>query len=196
MRPERMSSLRRDDGFTLIELGVAAALGVLILVIVSGIVIGSMRTQSTVTELNEATASGSLVTSTIELGVRNASALEVAAVGSGVLLRARTVSTDEAATWGCTAWYYSSAEGTIRQKRSSTAIAEPASEAAVSGWTLLAEDVEAVPGTAVFSLAAGAGGVQTVSTVFQISRAGESAVRFETAASNRAVPSGEGPTCF
>ncbi|MGO4104375.1 PilW family protein [Leifsonia sp. YAF41] len=128
-----MSERENARGFTLIELIVYVALLGVVLVIVSALLLNSLRTQSTVLSASEATNNGQLVLTSVDTAVRNGSGVEVS--DTGKLLIARTVS---GGTWVCRAWYYSSTDGGTVYTTTKTSRAAINTATATSTWTLLA----------------------------------------------------------
>lgn len=134
-RGPRRIRLADDRGITLVELLVYMVLSGLVLSILGGLLINSIRTQATIRSASEANTSGQLVLRTIESGIRNASAVRVS--GAGTLLVIRTAEgTDD---WICRAWWYDPADdGAVYMKQGANATALGIA-AAPSGWTMLAE---------------------------------------------------------
>ena len=140
----------REAGITLIELLVYMVLAVLVLLIVGGLLINTLKFQRTVGAATEATTAGQLVSQSIGRGVRNANAIDFNpapnADGQTQLIRVRTAVAGAGADlrvpagWMCQAWYYGAGE--IRTITSTTAIPTPTS---VSSWTLLATGVQPLP---------------------------------------------------
>jgi Tfp pilus assembly protein PilW len=192
MRSDRR--LRHDDGgFTLIEMVIATALSVVVLAILGSVFVSVTKAQSSVTSLGSATTNGQLAIRSIDQGVRNSSIVAVKAVGSDLLLQARTVGSGSTAVWSCTDWYFSVTDKTIRVKTSGTAITAPTSTALQKSWMLLASDVTPVSSTPVFALTSTSTG-QTVAQSFRVTTAGSPSV-FANSSSNQAVPTGD-PLCF
>lgn len=135
---------RRDAGFTLVELMIAAVLLGLVLTLVGSVLIQGLRIQSTVQTSTSAASSSQLAAESLARGVNNAVRLEVSAPAAGISL-VRTVSRSDdgavpAGTLVCRAWVV--AGGEFRTRESTTAIAAPTSAAEVQNWTLLATGVE------------------------------------------------------
>ncbi|WP_434318397.1 prepilin-type N-terminal cleavage/methylation domain-containing protein [Leifsonia sp. P73] len=176
---------RRDDGFTLVELVIAAMLLVLVLSVVGAIMSSLSQTSKTVNSMTSTSTSAQLAAESIERGIRNSSDfLLTNPTGTDQMLVARTAQGNTTLTWTCVAWYYSSANGgSIRYTMSPSAIATPTA-ATLSQWTLLATGVAPSSGTGIFSgsspqltigfngQSTGAGNVTISSTV--VSRAGSS----------------------
>ena len=132
-----------ERGFTLIELLIYVMLIGLVLSIVGGMLINSMKTSKTVRSVTEASNAGLLVAHSVEKGIRNSSDFQLTnPVGNDQFLVARTALSGATLDWACAAWYYSAAgDGSIRYKFSSTAIAVPATAADLASWTLLDEGI-------------------------------------------------------
>lgn len=182
-----MSTISRkdDDGFTLVELVIAAMILVLVLAVVGAMLTSLSKTSKTVNSLTATSTSAQLAADSIERGIRNSSDfLLTNPSGTDQMLVARTAQGGATLTWTCVAWYYSSANGgSIRYTMSPSAIATPTATT-LSQWTLLATGIAPVSGTTIFSgstpqltigfngQSSGAGNVTISSTV--ISRAGSS----------------------
>ena len=144
--------MKSERGFTLIELMVAGALSILVLMIVGGMIISSLTTERTVQQSNAASSVGQLAASSITHGTRAASLLSLTAPAADTqLLKALIVddvlSTPAAAH--CEAWYVGGGE--VRTTRSATAIPTP-STADLASWTLLADGVTASGADPVFAV--------------------------------------------
>lgn len=145
-----------DAGFSLIELLVASALGLIVLSIVGGMVISSVTTERTVNDSTTSSNLGQLALSSVSHGVRHASALSLLepTVDTQVLM---ALIVDDVlavpATAHCEAWFVGAGE--VRTTRSDTAIAIPSGSADVVDWTLLATDVEKVGAAPVFTTPGG-----------------------------------------
>ena len=143
--------MKSERGFTLIELMIAGMLSVVVLVIVGGMLINSMKAERVVRDATSASNAGQLVATSVTRGVRNASSLDLTAPAAGEeLLRARTSGTSADPTaFVCQAWYFSGDE--IRMKMSPTAIAAP-TPAQLATWTLVSDGIGPVSGGPVFTL--------------------------------------------
>lgn len=142
-----------DAGFSLIELIVASALGVLVLSIVGGMVISSFLTERTVNDSTTSSNLGQLALSSLSLGVRHASDLSlVEPTADSQVLMALIVDDvlSTPATAHCESWFIG--DGEVRTERSSTAIAIPSGPADVADWTLLATGVEEVGSTPMLTM--------------------------------------------
>lgn len=139
--------MRSEKGFSLIELNVAMMLAVLVLMLMGGMMISSLSAERTVKDATTSSNLGQLAATSVSHGVRHAQALSYSTPTADIEVLMALVVDDAVAApvvAHCEAWY--SGEGEIRWKRSSTAIAVPATAADASGWLLLAEGVELVGG--------------------------------------------------
>jgi type II secretory pathway pseudopilin PulG len=139
--------MKAERGFTLIELLVYMMLATVVLLIVGGILINSLKAEQTVRNSVEGADTGQLVSQSVTKGVRNASAIRLTAPASDSQLL--TVRTTDSTGWVCRAWYYGAGE--VRMTTSAAAIATP-TETEARSWTLLGDDVRQVAGVPVFTL--------------------------------------------
>lgn len=159
--------LADDDGFGMAELGVYAALSVVILTICASVFISSRDVRTQVTDLTDAVSVGQLIANSVEEGVRNAAGPPGATdpeqrvgiksevvTAEGQLLRARVAvgAIDGTVVWQCQAWFYSTATQAIYSAESDTGIiADPVSFSVVGAshvpaqgtdhWRLLGEGI-------------------------------------------------------
>lgn len=183
----------RDDGFTLIELVVAAALTLIVLSIVAGMMISSMNTANTVRSVTGATMDGQLVTNSIDRGIRNSQGLAIGSPavqtpfsltvpsGSDQLLIARVTGSGAASTSNCAAWYFSATAKTVRYKTFGSALTvanKPISEPA--SWTLLSSGVKPISGTTIFSQNG-----QRLAIAFKVEAGSHPAVIFRTSSGSQ-----------
>ena len=143
---------KSEQGMTLIELLVYSLLLVIVVGISGGVLISVMVHSKTVDAVSKSTTAAQLTIDSIDSSIRNSSDFQLTGpTGTDQLLVARSASTTGPLTWGCVGWYYSAAgTGSIRSKRSTTAILAPNS-AELATWTLLAEGITPVTGTSVFA---------------------------------------------
>lgn len=148
-RPQASS----EDGLTLIELLVYSILLVVVLLIVGTILISTQNIGLIVRESTTTASAAQLAATSIESGVRNATAVKLTDIGSDQMLQVRTAGTDpNAPTWRCQTWYFSDSAGTIRSLSSASdavAVASPTSEP--TSWGLLAGNIEPSSGTGIFT---------------------------------------------
>ena len=152
---------RSEKGITLVELMIYMLLSLIVLAVVGGVLVTGLRTQATVRTVTDATTTAQQIATSIQSGVRNASAVTVvspATAGSQMLI-ARVVGMDPASTAAtCQAWYYTPSNGgALYMKKTSPAsvIAVPSSDPP-SGWSLLGVGVTpSSSGGAVFTAPAG-----------------------------------------
>ena len=145
--------MKSERGLTLIELLVASALSVLVLMIVGGMIISAITTERTVQQSTAASSVGQLAASSITHGTRAASLLSLTAPAADTqLLRALIVDDvlSTPAVAHCEAWYFGGGE--VRTTRSATAIPTPVTAADVASWTLLADGVTASGANPVFAV--------------------------------------------
>lgn len=187
--------IAEDDGITLVEVLIAAVLSLIVLGVMAGMFISTTNAEANVRGLTTATTQSQLAWNTIDRSTRNSSIVAVASVGSDMVLRARTVGSGTTAVWGCTAFYWSATDKTIRYSTSTSAIAAPANTAAQRSWTLLADNVVKTGSTAVFAVATNTAGSQTLTTTFSVTANGSTAANISEKSSNALLPSGD-PTCF
>jgi type II secretory pathway pseudopilin PulG len=184
-----MKRERTDDGFTLIELIVAASLTVLVILVVGGLMYSGSTTERSVRTVTAATTAGQLAASNVEKSIRNSSAFKVQAVGADQFLVARIAGSGTALTWTCSAWYFSAADKTLRTITSSTAIAQP-TVAAQQSWTLLSGGLIPAGGTTVFL----AGGSRLTIT-FQVDAGTGPDVAFRSSIASQTGQTGSTP-CY
>lgn len=103
-----MTRDHHDAGFSLIELIVSAALGVVALVLVGTFLLSSFVAQSTVTSTADAASRAQLAARQLEQQLRGASAVAVfeGATSDSQLLVARTATGDGDVDYHCEAWFY------------------------------------------------------------------------------------------
>lgn len=142
--------MKSERGLTLIELLVYISLAIVVLLIVGGILINSLKAEKTVRNSVEASDTGQLISQSVTKGVRQASAIRLTApTASSQLLSVRTA--DSVTGWVCRAWYYG--DGEVRMTTSAAGIATPTAAEAKT-WTRLGKDIRQVTGVPVFVLAA------------------------------------------
>lgn len=135
---------------SLVELLIYSVLLVVVLTIAGAIIINALTSQHTVSAVTTATSAGQLVSTSVEQGIRNASAFKVdTPTAFGQLLRSRTVrvTTAGVATWGCVAWFRTPS-GNFYTRSSTSTIAAPTVTSDLSTWTLIATGVGLPTGTA------------------------------------------------
>ena len=188
--------LRADDGFTLVELMVSALLIALVISVVGGLMISTMKTQGTVSTITSATTQGQLVSSSIQNGIRNASvgsspnAYSLSSPsGTDQFLVALVVGSGATITSTCSAWYYSASTQSIRFMRSASAITAPTA-AVLATWTLLSTGVTPSTGSAIFALSG-----PSLSFAFRQAASNNSYVSFSSTISSRTGMTGSSP-CF
>ncbi len=182
--------LRGDEsGFTLPELLTYTLLLGLVLSVVAGIVVSSTVTERTVSGIVASSTNAQVAVDSIATGIRNSSAFKVDDVGGDQILRARVARGEDALSWVCSAWYYSSSRHELRYRVSSTAIATPSSTQ-VTDWLLLADHVSPPSGQDVFTVASG-----EVALAFLAESADQTPTEIATSAARR-IQDWESAPCF
>lgn len=142
-----------EGGFTLVELLVYSALLVMVLLIVGTMMISSQNIGLIVRESTTTASAAQLAATSIESGVRNATAVRLTNSGNDQLLQVRTAGSDpNSADWHCQSWYFSESAGTIRYASSTsdaTPVASPTTEP--PNWGLLASKIEPSSGSDIFT---------------------------------------------
>ena len=148
----RVQAIKSDErGFTLIELLIYALLLSFVVAIAGGMIFGAVTAARTVTGMTQNSTNGQLVADSVVTGIRNSSDFQLSApVGDDQLLVARRASSGATLSWFCVAWYYSAADQSVRYKISALPILAPTG-AELATWTLLADNVQPVSGTQIFS---------------------------------------------
>lgn len=174
-----------DRGFTLIELLVYVSLFAIVLVIVGGFMISSLKVERDVTGAAEATTAAQLISTSVQSAVRNGSGVNVLPAGAdgSQMLVARTTTRASTMSWVCQAWYFSASDKAVYTKTSATpaaAIALPASSPAGT-WTLLGSGITpSKTGMSVF------GSTSDSATLnFEVAAGTRAPVRVETKAYTR-----------
>jgi type II secretory pathway pseudopilin PulG len=195
-----------EEGFTLIELLVYMSLATVVLVIVGGFMINSLKVERDVTRAAAATSAAQLVSTSVQAAVRNGSGARVETAPNGdQMLVARTAPIGESGAYVCRAWFYDAAATSLFTKASTgtVAIAWPSSSPAGS-WTLLGSGIKGIgASTRVFEPAVDAGpagrGVgpssDFVSMNFEVAAGSRAPVRIETTVHTR-IESIVGVPCF
>lgn len=179
---------KADEGFTLIELMVAAMLLVLVLSVVGGLMISTTSSERIVRSVTSATNAGQLVSRSVTMGIRNSGNSASTAVpfmlttpaGSDQMLSALRIGSGAAATSQCVAWYYSATEHSVRYTTSTAAITAPSS-AALASWTLLSTGVTPLSGTGIFALQ----GSKGITLAFKEDAGNADGVVFQSSVSSR-----------
>ena len=188
----------QQDGFTLIELMVAAFLGVVVLSIVGGIMWSSSQAEGLVRNVTTATSAGQAVTNSLETGIRNSEykpattiPLTILTSGSDQMLVALVAQNGATVSAKCEAWYYDATNKVIRYTTSASAIALP-NAATLATWTKLSTGVGLVTGSStVFSLR----GTTGINFAFQEDAGKDPAVAFQSTVTSRTGVTGS-VACF
>lgn len=184
-----------ESGMSMAELLIYSLLLSLVLGIIGSLLISTLRTESTVRSVVDATTEAQLAARSIDTGIRNASAHTLLPqANNNQLVLARVAKGTEDISWACAAWYYTSSatgEGTIRYKESTDPIAVPADSSEVADWLLLAEGVQPITGLDIFS---GSGDTLTMS--FEVSAGPENPPASIQTSTIRRVTVWDSDTCF
>ena len=184
-----------DTGFTLIELIVYMSLATIILFIIGGFMISSLKVERDVTGAAQATTAAQLISTSVQAAVRNGSGVTVLSAGSdgSQMLVARTTTRGSTVSWVCQAWYYSASNKAIYTTTSATpavAISLPAT-APAGTWTLLGSGISpSKSGVSVFSSTS-----DSATLNFEVAVENRAPVRVETMAYTR-VDGAVGAPCF
>lgn len=151
-----------ERGMSLAELLVYCLLIGVVLTIVGGLIIQSLRVQRETTSLNDSNNAAQTVLSGIELGVRNAGVVRVQNVSGGdqLLIVKRRSTTGAGTDAVCQAWYFDVSANQLRaatdpasgSPRSAVAAGNPSTALA---WPLVLDEVARVGSTPVFQWATG-----------------------------------------
>jgi len=137
---------QKSKGFTMLELLVASALSIMILVIAGSVLIAGLRTQESSQSVTDAANTAQQIVRSIQAGVKNSSAISVSTNGAtgAQLLMTRTISSDpNSSAPSCQDWYYTPANGGLVYTKKTT----PASPISLPNggpqglWTLLGTGV-------------------------------------------------------
>jgi len=147
-----IARLRREDGFSLTEMLVAAALFALVVFVAGGIFIGQAAAQRQVSAVTSATTDAQSAGNAIDGGIRNSTGFKLRTVGTDQFLVARVAGTGATLQWECRAWYYSSSAGTIRSTTATPGTPmSPPTATALESWILLVDGVTPRTGSTIFS---------------------------------------------
>jgi hypothetical protein len=151
MSPQPRASA--ENGVTLVELLVYSVLLVTVLLIVGTIMISTQNIGLIVRESTTTASAAQLAATSIETGVRNATAVKLTDIGDDQLLQVRTAGADpNNVVWRCQSWYFSDSAGTIRYLSSASdavPVASPIGEP--TNWGLLVNNVEPSSGSGIFT---------------------------------------------
>lgn len=184
---------QEDRGFTLVELLVYSALLGLVMVIVASILVSGVTNQARVTQSGQSTSQAQQAMVSLGNGVRNATALN-SPTASSPLLVVDTTTRSSAASTVCQAWYYSSAEKSIRTKTApatGTKISIPTASQ-LTGWDLVASNVSPVTtGASIFQVS----GASVTASFSVTTNRGAKQTLTSTFSSRQPIP-GSGQLCF
>jgi prepilin-type N-terminal cleavage/methylation domain-containing protein len=145
--------LRRDDGFTLVELMVACVVMAIVLAAVGGFLVSLITTPRAVTARANAASSAQLAVRSIQVGVRNSSDFRLTSPnGVDQLLVARTAQSGSTIVWVCSAWYYSASDKSIRYLSSPITIPVAPTSSDLASWRTLDTAVTPVSGGVIFTV--------------------------------------------
>ncbi|WP_157962399.1 hypothetical protein [Homoserinimonas sp. OAct 916] len=190
-----------DSGFTLVELIVYMSFATVILVIIGGLFINSLKAERSIRSASEATTLGQLVAQSVQAGVRNASAVRAESDTDGDLLIARRATAGAIAGWSCQAWYYSNAERAVYSKTTTPAAAIELPTGGPEGsWTKLGTGIDPVASSPVFQLTPPADppvvdAPDSIDISFSVDAGERPPVLIETTAYSR-TPAQESEPCF
>ena len=192
-----MNARRRSDaGFTLVELLISAALVSVVIVVVGGVLVSSMRADETVRTVTTSTTDGQLVANVIDGDMRNSTAIEVSTASDGVSSFA-VARIQRASGAECVAWFYDADTDTIFGRTSPSAIPAPEPGSVGAGWIALSGSI--VPdadgsGTAypVFT----AEGTRGLALRYVVETGGGPSSLFITTITGRAPSTNASPQCF
>lgn len=186
-----LTQRRDDEGFTLVELVIAATLTIVVLSVLGGLLGSAQRTSSAVRAATASATLGQLIARSVTQGVANATAVTVTTDPAGdQLLQARVYSMSSAndPTQGnasgvsCMAWYYTpTGGGAIYTKtvNPAAAIAMPAGSVD-SSWHVIGNglgvSVSSSPASAIFATPSGT----RVDMKFDVVNGSEKPVHIET----------------
>ena len=186
-----------ESGLTMVELMVYSVLLVVVLVAVGQIFLSSLRTESSVRTVVDATTAAQLGASSVETGIRNSSAHRITSVtGGDQLLQARVAKGEAVLTWVCAAWYFDYSATGVSQIRyheypeTTVAMTVPTASQ-VANWTLLVDGVKPSTGTSIF----GGSGSSLTLAYEVVAGDGQPPASISTTAYRRAPSPGSG-TCY
>ncbi|MER3390265.1 MAG: prepilin-type N-terminal cleavage/methylation domain-containing protein [Microcella sp.] len=192
-----MSASRRSDaGFTLVELLISASLMSVVIVVVGGVLISSMRADETVRTVTTSTTDGQLVANVIDAGMRNSTAVSVSTAADGVSTFA-VARVADASGAQCVAWFYDAGLDTIFRRTSPSAITIPTPGSVGSGWVPLSGGI--VPdadGAGTQYPVFAAEGARGLTLRYALEAGGGPSSLFITTITGRAPSTNVSPQCF
>ena len=140
--------LTDEDGFTLVELLIYTLLLAVVLAIVGGFMINSIKSSNTVRTTSEASTEGQQIAGSLQAGIQNATAVTGTDYSDGsALVIARVATRGTSLNWACEAWYYSAEDKAVYTKTSYPAAAITVPSGGPKGsWQLLGDGVVPVLG--------------------------------------------------
>jgi len=192
-----MSAARRlDAGFTLVELIISSALISVVIVVVGGVLVSSMRADETVRTVTTSTTDGQLVANVIDSGMRNSTAVSVSIASDGVssFAVARVAGASGAE---CVAWFYDAELDTVFRRVSPSAITAPEPGSVSSDWVPLSAGIvpdvdDAGTEYPVFA----ADGARGLTLRYAVEAGGGPSSLFITTITGRAPSTNASPQCF
>lgn len=187
---------RSDSGFTLVELLVSSALVTVVIVVVGGVLVSSMRADETVRSVTTSTTDGQLVANVIDGGMRNSTAVAVSTAADGVssFAVARVAGTSGAE---CVAWFYDAEVDTIFRRASPSAIAAPEPGSVGAEWIpLSAGIVPDVDGAGTEYPVLAAEGSRGLTLRYAVETGSGPSSLFITTITGRAPSTNASPQCF
>lgn len=145
--------MRRDSGFTLVELMITVALLAGVFLIIGTVFVSMFSTQRIVSSITTTTSSAQQTADLIGDAVRNSSAVRVSVANGNELLVMRTASESAVVTWSCVGWYYDGAADTLYRKTTAdgTTISAPTTASQLATWAPMLSGVTP-RATTVFTL--------------------------------------------
>ena len=192
-----MSAARpADDGFTLVELLVSSALVSVVIIVLGGVLVSSMRADETVRTVTTSTTDGQLVANVIDGGMRNSTAVSVSTASDGVssLAVARVAGASGAE---CVAWFYDAEVDTIFSRTSPTAISAPEAGSVGVEWIPLSDGiVPDVDGAGTEYPVFAADGARGLALRYAVETGSGPSSLFITTITGRAPSTNVSPQCF
>jgi Tfp pilus assembly protein FimT len=205
----RKHPVRSERGFTLVELIVYVSLLLVVLVIVAGLLINSLKSEQSVRSAAEASSLGQIIARAVQTDARNATAMQLSSPDSATtgvtdtqLLIMSTVKGDSGATSVCSAWFFVPARGGQLFTTESAARITAPSVAGVpttpadkpvkapTGWTSFGEGINRQGSAPIFAISA-----QELTMVFDVTAPGRKAVPISGSGTSRQTLTGTSP-CF
>lgn len=155
---QRLRADRPDEGFTLVELIVAMAVGLLVIAMITGGLILVLGHQRRVVDTGQTSAEIQAAFSSVQRGVRNSTSDGISVGLSGNQLVAFTGGGDTTNSWRCQAWQFvpsasGGSSGTLYTKYGSEGTKlNTSTNPKADGWTVAVAHVTADGGQPVFAV--------------------------------------------